>query len=226
MPREESIAESAKQRSLRVPLDHYEQPEALVRAKWKLSVILAAIAAAYVAWLLVGSRAGQQQASPGRLAAAPASWDDDCRVCHKSFQPLRSDALSLAGLFGDRESQRQSLDEGWIKCHNTPVHHAAAKSSEVPSCAACHPDHQGLAADIVRPKDANCLGCHRDIDAHRNGQSGLNPQVAKISGFGPAPAGRKGPHPDFRSLESDPGNVKFNHWLHLQPGVAVADAKQ
>ena len=59
---------------------------------------------------------------------------------------------------------------------------------EVPSCAACHRDHQGSAAEIVRPTDANCLGCHRGIDAHRNGASGLNPQVANISGFGPAPA--------------------------------------
>ncbi len=143
MPREESIAESAKQRSLRVPLDHYAQPDALVRAKWKLSVVAAAVAATYVGWLLVGGRAGQQQASPGRLTAAHASWNDDCLVCHKSFQPLRSDALSLASLFRSGESHRQSLDEGCIKCHNTPVHHAAAKADEVPNCAACHRDHQG-----------------------------------------------------------------------------------
>src|SRR5438445_11728054 len=137
MPREESIAESAKQRSLRVPLDHYEQPDALVLGKWKVSVVVAAIAAAYVMWLLIG-RAGQEQASPGRLAAAHASWNDDCLAWHQSFQPLRSDALSLAGLFSSRESHRQSLDESCIKCHNTPAHHAAAKADEVPGCAACH----------------------------------------------------------------------------------------
>src|SRR5439155_18278095 len=183
MPREESIAESAKQRSLRVPLDHYEQPDSLVRAKWKLSIAVGTITAAYVSWLLIGGRMGQKQASPGRLAAAHASWNEDCLACHQSFQPLRADALSLASLFSGRESQRQSLDETCIKCHNTPVHHAAAKAGEVPSCAACHRDHQGSAADIVRPADANCLGCHREIDAHRSGQSGLSPQVANIRGF-------------------------------------------
>jgi hypothetical protein len=226
MPREESIAESAKQRSLRVPLDHYQQPSALVRVKWKLSAVVAVLAAAYVVWLLVGGRVAQRQTSPGRLAAAHATWNDDCLVCHKSFQPLRSDALSLAGLFHGGESRRQSLDEGCVKCHNTPVHHAAAKADEVPSCAACHRDHQSVAADIVRASDTNCLACHRDIEIHRNGKSGMSPHIENISGFGPEPAGGKGPHPDFRSLKGDPGNIKFNHWLHLQPGVAARDAKK
>src|SRR5262245_24371812 len=226
MPPEESIAESAKQRSLRVPLDHYEQPDALVRAKWKLSAVVVAIAAAYVGWLLVGGRKAQEQASPGRLAAAHATWNDDCLVCHKSFEPLRSDAVSLVALFGGRESHRKSLDEGCIKCHKTPDHHAAAEADEVPGCAACHRDHKGLAADIMRPTDAMCLGCHREIDAHRAGPSALNPHVANITGFGLALTSGKGPHPDFRSLESDPGNIKFNHWLHMQPGIAALDAKK
>src|SRR5262245_11421834 len=226
MPPEESIAESAKQRSLRVPLDHYEQPDALVRAKWKLTVVVVAIAAAYVGWLLVGGRAAQEQASPGKLAAAHATWNDDCLACHKSFEPLRSDAVSLAALFGGHESHRKLLDEGCIKCHKTPDHHAAAKADEVPACAACHRDHKGLTADIVRPTDAMCLGCHREIDVHRTGASALNPHLANITGFGPASAGGKELHPDFRSLESDPGNIKFNHWLHMQPGIAAPDAKK
>src|SRR5207302_10142134 len=102
--RGESVAESAEKRSLRVPLDHYEQPDPLVRAKWKLSVIAAALAAVYVVWLLIGGRAGQKQASPGRLAAAHASWNDDCLACHTRFQPLRSDALSVAGLSAGSET--------------------------------------------------------------------------------------------------------------------------
>src|SRR5262249_42164453 len=111
MPRAESIAESAKQRSLRVPLDHYEQPNALGRAKWKLSVVVVVIAGGYVGWLMVGGRKAQEQASPGKLAAAHATWNDDCLVCHKSFEPLRSDAVSLVALFGGGESHRKSRDE-------------------------------------------------------------------------------------------------------------------
>src|SRR5581483_388608 len=112
-----------------------------------------------------------------------ASWNDDCLVCHKSFVALRSDAVSLAALFEGGAEHRQSVEEGCIKCHNTPVHHAAAKGEEVPTCAACHRDHQGMAADTSRPADVNCLDCHRDIEAHRNGKSVLNPAVADIGGF-------------------------------------------
>jgi hypothetical protein len=226
MPREESIVESAKQRSLRVPLDHYEQPDPLVRAKWKISVVVAAIVATYAGWLLVGTRAAQEQASPGKLAAAHATWNDDCLVCHKSFEPLRSDAVSLMALFGGQESHRKSLDEGCIKCHKTPDHHVSAKADELLTCASCHRDHKGLAADIVRPADTMCLGCHREIEVHRTGPSALSPHVANITGFGQLATGGKGPHPDFRSLESDPSNIKFNHWLHMQPGIAARDAKK
>src|SRR5262245_18447236 len=120
MPREESIVESAKQRSLRVPLDHYEQPDPLVRAKWKLSVVVVAIAAAYVGWFHVGGRKAQEQPSPGKLAAAHATWNDDCLVCHKSFEPLRSDAVSLVALFGGHEPHRKSLDAGWLKSAHPP----------------------------------------------------------------------------------------------------------
>jgi hypothetical protein len=234
MPREESIAESAKQRSLRVPLDHYEQASPLVRAKWRLSALAGAITAAYLAWLLFGSRAAQQQASPGQLVAAHATWNDDCLACHQNFKPLRSDALlSWVSSSSTREAHRESLDAGCVKCHNTPVHHAAAKPDEVPSCAACHRDHNGLTADIVRPADARCLDCHRQIDQHRDGSSRLSPATANLTGFAftqarsasEGPRDNDAPHPDFRSLSNDPGNTKFNHWLHLQPGVAVTDAK-
>src|SRR5262245_15697799 len=118
MPREESIAESAKQRSLRVPLDHYEQPDLLVRAKWKLSVLAVAVAAVYIGWVLFGGRMGQEHASPGRLATVHSGWNDDCLACHQSFQPLRSDAISLLALVNDRAEHREALDASCIKCHN------------------------------------------------------------------------------------------------------------
>src|SRR5260221_583335 len=127
MPREESIAETGKQRSLRVPLDHYRQPNRLVRGKYWLTAVACVVALAYVAWLLLPTAASQQQISPGPLAAVHASWNSDCAACHRDFQPLRSDAVSFIGLPRTGGDHRQVLDGACIKCHNTPVHHASAK---------------------------------------------------------------------------------------------------
>src|SRR6478735_7063311 len=99
MPREESIVETGKQRSLRVPLDHYRRPNPLVRGKYWLSAIFVLAALAYVVWLMLPTAASQQQVSPGPLAAAHSSWNNDCAACHQNLQPLRSDAVSLIGLF-------------------------------------------------------------------------------------------------------------------------------
>src|SRR5438132_12807559 len=104
MPPEASIAESAKQRSLRVPLDHYRQVGTLVRVKCKLTALTAIVASLYVVWLLIGGNLGQRHASPSPVAAVHAGWNDDCLVCHRSLLPLRSDAISLAGLFGGQEA--------------------------------------------------------------------------------------------------------------------------
>src|SRR4051812_30826802 len=109
MPREESIAESGKQRSLRVPLDHYRQPNPLVRGKYWLAAAACVAALAYVAYLLLPTAASQQQLSPGPLAAVHASWNNDCAACHQNFQPLRADAVSLVGLLRGNKNDREVL---------------------------------------------------------------------------------------------------------------------
>jgi hypothetical protein len=226
MPRDSSIVETAKQRSLRVPLDHYEQPDPLIRAKWWLTTVAVLLAAIYAAWLALGGRAALQQASPGPLAAAHAAWASDCQACHQDFQPLRGDALSLVGLVRGHKTNRETLDSSCIKCHDTPLHHRAAKPDEIPTCASCHREHRGATAAITRASDVACLNCHRDINGHRTGPSGLSPATGDVIRFASTTSDSQPQHPEFRSLTSDPGNIKFNHWLHLQPGIAVADAKK
>src|SRR6185369_2613829 len=135
--------------SLRVPLDHYRQPNPLVRGKYLLTVGACSAALVYVVWLMLPTAASQQQLSPGPLAAVHASWNNDCAACHQNFQPLRADAVSLVRLLRGDKNDREALDQACIKCHNTPVHHAAAKSEHVASCASCHSDHHGAGADIV-----------------------------------------------------------------------------
>src|SRR5262245_56361521 len=123
MLREPSIAESAKQRSLRVPLDYYRRPDALTRIKLWMSIIVAVLAALYVGWLFADPRLGNGHASPGPVSSAHAAWNDNCQVCHQSFQPLRSDAVSLTGLISGHVAHRESLDQACLKCHDVPLHH-------------------------------------------------------------------------------------------------------
>jgi hypothetical protein len=226
MPRESSIAESAKQRSLRVPLDHYEQCDQIARLKLLLSAIALGAAACYIGWLTIGGQAASKQLSPGLLANVHATWNDDCQVCHQSFRPLRGDAVDFMSLVKAKAEDRALFDQACLKCHDAPAHHTSAKPSEVPTCATCHHEHQGASADITRAADSMCLACHRDLQHHRHGPSGLTRVVKNVTGFGPPADGRQQPHPDFHSLdEPDPGNIKFNHWLHLQPGIATRDSK-
>jgi predicted CXXCH cytochrome family protein len=225
MLREPSIAESAKQRSLRIPLDYYARGDAIVRTKLILSTLVAVGTGVYFVWLMLGGSAARQHASPGPVAPKHAAWNNQCDVCHQNSTPLRADAVSLTGLVSGNAASRELLDRACLKCHNEPPHHSSAKPGDVPSCSACHREHQSGAADIVRPADTMCLNCHRDIDRHRDGKRGSGEVIGSVTGFEPPPSAGPAPHPEFRSLRSDPGNVKFNHWLHLQRGIASADSK-
>ncbi len=108
MPRDRVIAESAKQRSLRVPLGYLAALDALTRAKWLAGIAMGGAAAVYVVWLMIGTRAGNRHASPGKVSAAHAAWNDDCYACHASFRPLRSDAVDLVSPRNRRNDNREA----------------------------------------------------------------------------------------------------------------------
>jgi hypothetical protein len=224
MPGENPILETAKQRSLRVALDYYRWPDPIARTKIVVTWVLALLALGYVGWLLIDGRAGGRHASPGPVAAAHATWDHQCAECHRDFRPLHADSVDFVSLLRGSAAPRAALDDACLKCHPGPIHHSNAKVGETASCAACHRDHLGRNASIIRPADSQCTSCHTDIQSHRQNSVFQTP-ITNVTGFGP-PADGSGPHPPFRSLKkSDPGNVKFNHWLHMQPGVAVRDAR-
>lgn len=214
--------ESAKERSLRIPLDYVHQPDRLVRFKWQASALLVLLAVGYVAAIVLLPRWGRLQASPGGLSAAHASFHEDCRACHQQpLTPLRSDAVDLAH-WADAARSRQVAEGGCLRCHPVSGHHASAPADEVPRCAACHREHQGAAADLRRTADLQCTRCHAAIASHRQGDSQLSPALANVTAFAGGDS-----HPSFRSLASgDPGNIRFNHWLHLQPGIAPASSQR
>ena len=227
---ERITAESAKQRSLRVPLDHFRHADALVRLKLALSAALVLLACGYVAWLLFSGRTGARHASPGQVASVHSAWNDDCQSCHLSFRPLSAGAVDLVSLAGvgprsGTAAHRALVDQACEKCHAVAAHGNNLLANEIGSCASCHEEHRGAAADIVLPDDSDCTRCHADISVHRM-LAGKTP-IDNVTRFAAGAATGQAPHPAFRSLGSpDSGNLKFNHWLHMQPGIAPPGARQ
>jgi hypothetical protein len=226
--------ESSKQRALRIMLDYHRRGDALVRSKHLWTLIGSFVAIAYVAWLLFGGTSAQEQLSPGPLAAAHATLNTRCAECHQDFVPLDSDAagskLLLTSFRGRSDAHAaQHADVGRVscaKCHQreaTNPHHTNQFAADVESCAACHADHQGADANLVRPADRACTVCHADIARHRS-HSLFQPSIQDAAQFLKSPTEFK--HPAFRSLpKSDHNNFKFNHQLHILPGQWPKDGK-
>jgi hypothetical protein len=209
---------TGKQRAARIPLDYFKHPTFLDWGRgWWALLIAALVALGWAAsgWLMSGQ--GQTYYSRGPLTAVHATWDHDCMACHTAFTPLSGDAYAKHFV-----SDAHAMNQKCEACHAGPPHHAEA-TPEL-ACAACHHDHQGRDASLVRMADGDCTRCHADLTAH---MSNGKPTVDnKVTAFAVAQ------HPEFAALRDnakDPGNLKFNHKLHLQKdlkvNLMVADGK-
>jgi hypothetical protein len=199
--------ETGKQRASRIRLDYYKRPNFLER--WKNWLAAAALVVPIV-WLgtgLLRSDSGRLAYSPGPVAAVHATWENNCTACHTPFTPIAGTtwATSLLG-------QGHTSDQRCQTCHAGPPHHRN-QTPEL-ACAACHHDHRGRDASLVRLADADCTQCHSNLAGHlKEG----NPKYENVTSFGAN-------HPEFRVLrDPDPGKLKFNHQLHLSPGMAPPD---
>lgn len=207
-----------KRRVKRIDPGYYKVRDPI--ARWKLW--LAAVAATVCGgWLVVEAvsemaptlglsfQTNQRLYSRGPLSRPHASWNDRCEVCHESFTPLSGqaewarNAIGLTTPNGKCES-----------CHAGAVHHPNRKEPDA-NCASCHQEHRGTHASLIAEMEHTCVRCHGDLEAHVADKSRLDSASTRIDGF--ADAGRPGSHPDFRSLASDPGRVKFSHYAHLHP---------
>ncbi|MGI8982115.1 MAG: cytochrome c3 family protein [Pirellulaceae bacterium] len=201
--------ETARQRALRIPLAYHRTRGMLGWTKLGLSLLFFLGGGCYIAWVLGGGKRAAKQLSPGTLASAHARWESDCKACHVPFTPTRSDS------FGATHHQS---DAKCNACHKAAVHQENQIAHEVESCASCHREHQGKQALLVRTDDQNCTSCHSSIADHRT-SAGVAP-ISDVSRFALGENGQPPPHPAFRSLEteSDPGNIRFSHRLHMMPG--------
>jgi hypothetical protein len=210
--------ETGKQRAARIPLDYYKRPNRLER--WKNTLALLAlvvtIGGAGAAWALRDG--GRPFISRGPVASVHATWENNCEACHTAFLPMGKNSLAAA-LFASSKEHESSSDLRCEQCHSGADHHKDQLKTMTPSCGGCHRDHRGADASLVKLADSDCTQCHSNLQ----GSSGSTKSDFKndITGFADKSQG----HPEFRSLKSDPGRLKFNHALHMRPGQVIAEGQ-
>jgi hypothetical protein len=203
----------------RVPREHFKRWRLLQDWKWLLT---AAVTLLVLAWWLsrfyVADRHAQSH-SPGPLTGVHATWDNHCEACHDSFVPVNSPyrVLLHAGHAGLEKGSGKCKD-----CHAGPPHNSVTKASgEEANCGSCHRDHRGRDNSLTPFADADCLRCHRNLaDRPQTKPDGYQ----NVTGF----VGDQ--HPQFRLFATaegltDPGQLKFNHALHMKPGLVVTDGR-
>ncbi|NBV44276.1 MAG: hypothetical protein EBR86_01200 [Planctomycetia bacterium] len=199
----------------RIDRGYYGRRSPLQRARGWL--VLAGLAAG-VAWVAWGAIDQPRHHAPGPVAAVHARWERECSACHEPFELIKD------GKFYSSPTSHPGADARCEECHADVAarpHHPLQNIDEVGSCGSCHQDHRGRDADIVRVADRTCTHCHADIGAHRiSGGEGVEPVPATqaVSAFA------VGRHPPFRSLDKDPGRLKFSHGRHMLPGLSFASA--
>jgi len=212
-----AFQESGKQRATRIQLDYYKKSTYLDRTKSTFALICLLGAVGWMALVYAQGEKGQAAFSRGQVTKFHASWNDNCTVCHVDFEPISKNSFTMK--WQGHEAGKNLLGDARCEsCHVAPVHHSNQKLESTPSCGGCHREHRGLDASIVRLPDSDCISCHTNMQGHLT--AGTTPKYApKITSFATASQG----HPDFRLLAekmTDPGTVKFNHKLHLTPGVS------
>jgi predicted CXXCH cytochrome family protein len=219
-----SRGETGKQRQTRIELGYYKRPDGLARLRRRMVLLALALAGLWIglAPLWDGARSGRfrffewnRLASPGPVARVHSAWESRCEACHVPFQPMNGSRWSPLPSVETRVSDRQCQ-----ACHAGPPHHASAIAERVAACAECHRDHRGVEASLVRIEDAACTRCHSNLEEHRSvTASALSPPVASaVTHFDANPAH----HPEFRARsEKDPGQLRFNHALHMAKGFTL-----
>jgi predicted CXXCH cytochrome family protein len=202
MPHEEPSLEHLAN----VPPDAHRRRDPIARAQVLLPLLVLLGVGAF--WGVDQALQGEERYTAGPLATAHASWEQNCTVCHVSAQPLGATNWLAVTL-----QQTHVADAACQQCHAGPIHHESQRRAEVAGCTSCHREHQGRRADLVRVADAHCTRCHDNLDAHLHGQT-----KSKYESF----QGGFANHPEFQILrkeEKDPGQVEFNHKLHMMPGL-------
>ncbi len=166
---------------------------------WILGVTLLSLV--FIGGVLLLGKNSMFQGGP--LSHGHASFSNDCAQCHT--QPF----ATLTRLVGAK--QVSVPDASCQSCHNSGVHQAGALFQ--PKCADCHTEHKGD-LPLSRIPDSNCIGCHKDL--HRNDHQALK-FSGTITGFDAKTHPEMAIHQPSKGMNQDPGTIRFNHNIHLNP---------
>jgi len=182
---------STKTLARRIDLQYFTRPHPFRRWRFWLSVAVPVIA---LGWLFTQRVQGGQKAySSGPLSQAHAAFTQQCNLCH----------ISRVGTFAKNVS-----DDACLACHDAPIHQA--NQTFTPACSSCHLEHKGTVR-LAATSDNSCTQCHARLEA----RGGAPHYASSIAGFDKN-------HPEFAPIArnvSDPGQVKLNHYLHVQPNL-------
>ena len=188
---------TTKKLARRIDLQYFSRPHPFRRWRFWLSVAVPTLA---LGWLLTQrAQGGQKIYSSGQLSRSHAVFTQQCGLCH----------VTRAGTFF-----KEVRDQSCLTCHDGPVHHSSQTFS--PNCSSCHVEHKGVQR-LSATSDASCTQCH----SHLRTRDGQPHYAGSISGFDRS-------HPELSPLAKgkiDPGQIKLNHYLHLQPNL-VGPANQ
>jgi hypothetical protein len=142
-------------------------------------------------WMGAAALRGDQTIwRPGPVSTRHAIFGDDCARCHEPWRAV--------------------ADGACLACHDGPPH--SERAAERPACASCHEEHRGAAALAPSVPDAHCTRCHADLAV----ADGKPLSIASgIAAFGEG-------HPEFAAVRAgavDPGDIRFNHLLHLRANL-------
>ena len=209
--------ETGKQRAARIPLDYYNHPSRLERWKDWLGLVAVLVSGGWLATGLL-CQDGDRRYSRGPVANVHQTWDANCAACHEAFVPIQSDHWAANWMPSWFASTRK--DHQCTSCHSGAIHHR--NESTTLSCVACHHEHRGRDASLVRLADRDCTQCHADLAAFvKPGEELTTPkEMLHIRGFSKAEG-----HGDFQRLVTKAAEqkLKFSHDRHLAPGMWTAD---
>jgi len=181
---------TTKKLAQRIDLNYFKKLRGIPRWRRILSALITVAGLGWLGWHALAGSPTPYNAGP--VAHAHALFGKKCAACH----------VSQAGF------QRSATDQACLACHDGPIHHA--EQTFAPACSNCHVEHKGVLR-LASTSDEACTRCHASLAA--NDKNTPPRFVSDIRGF-------DGSHPEFAVLRAgriDPGTVKFNHQVHLDP---------